>query len=177
MSRDHDMIFHIGDISYATGYLSKWDTFMHSIEGIASKIPYMVVEGNHERDFPGFGSFFNHDDSGGECGIPTEKRFIMPTPSKRQADGYYAFDHGSVHYIILNTELEIGPGSLQYLFLECDLMTIDRTITPWVVVSGHRPMYTGSNRVEVIAQIEQILMEAQVDVLLWAHVHYVSFRF
>lgn len=63
---------------------------MDQIAPIAQRVPYMTLPGNHERDFPdsGFqkfliiliclGSFFNGTDSGGECGIPYEKRFPMP---------------------------------------------------------------------------------------------------
>jgi hypothetical protein len=36
------MIFHIGDITYASGYLSQWDQFTAQVEPIASTVPYMV---------------------------------------------------------------------------------------------------------------------------------------
>ena len=44
-----DSIFHIGDISYATGFLVEWDYFLHLISPIASRVPYMTAIGNHER--------------------------------------------------------------------------------------------------------------------------------
>lgn len=44
-----DSIFHIGDISYATGFLVEWDFFLHLISPLASKVPYMTAIGNHER--------------------------------------------------------------------------------------------------------------------------------
>lgn len=44
-----DSIFHIGDISYATGFLVEWDYFLHLITPIASRISYMTAIGNHER--------------------------------------------------------------------------------------------------------------------------------
>jgi len=37
------MVFHIGDISYANGYLSQWDQFTAQVEPIASVVPYMVA--------------------------------------------------------------------------------------------------------------------------------------
>jgi len=37
-----DMVFHIGDITYANGYLSQWDQFTAQVEPIASTVPYMV---------------------------------------------------------------------------------------------------------------------------------------
>ena len=39
----------------------------------------MTGQGNHERDFPNSGSDFGGGDSGGECGVPTQARFHMPT--------------------------------------------------------------------------------------------------
>lgn len=38
-----DMVFHIGDISYANGYLSQWDQFTEQVEPIASAVPYMIA--------------------------------------------------------------------------------------------------------------------------------------
>ncbi|KAJ0096144.1 hypothetical protein Patl1_16680 [Pistacia atlantica] len=67
--KNTDIVFHIGDICYANGYLSQWDQFTAQIEPIASTVPYMIASGNHERDWPGTGSFYGNMDSGGECGL------------------------------------------------------------------------------------------------------------
>ncbi|KAB1224918.1 putative inactive purple acid phosphatase 27 [Morella rubra] len=47
-----DSIFHIGDISYATGFLVEWDFFLSLIKPVASKVSYMTAIGNHERHRP-----------------------------------------------------------------------------------------------------------------------------
>lgn len=44
-----DSIFHIGDISYATGFLVEWDFFLQLISPFASRVAYMTAIGNHER--------------------------------------------------------------------------------------------------------------------------------
>lgn len=44
-----DSIFHIGDISYATGFLVEWEFFLHLISPLASQVTYMTAIGNHER--------------------------------------------------------------------------------------------------------------------------------
>lgn len=41
--KDIDIVFHIGDICYANGYISQWDQFTAQIEPIASKVPYMTA--------------------------------------------------------------------------------------------------------------------------------------
>ena len=38
-----DLIFHIGDICYANGYVSQWDQFTEQVETLASHVPYMIA--------------------------------------------------------------------------------------------------------------------------------------
>ena len=74
---DTDFVLHIGDISYARGFsavvsrslyyelavndelmilpafvFTQWDIFFNQIEPIATRVPYMVCIGNHERNAP-----------------------------------------------------------------------------------------------------------------------------
>jgi len=79
-------VFHIGDVSYARGFASVWENWFHQIQPVSQSVPWMVAPGNHERDWPNSGSFFNGKDSGGECGVPLEKRFLMPTPTNTQEE-------------------------------------------------------------------------------------------
>jgi len=44
-----DLAFVVGDLSYATGYLGKWETFMDAMKPLCSIIPFMVAQGNHEQ--------------------------------------------------------------------------------------------------------------------------------
>jgi len=48
-SNNVNSVFHIGDISYATGFVAEWDFFIHLISPIASRVSYMTAVGNHER--------------------------------------------------------------------------------------------------------------------------------
>ena len=50
----------------------------------------------------------------------------------------YSFDYGSAHFIIMSTEHMFTPGSEQYRFIESQLSTVNRTITPWLIFGGHR---------------------------------------
>lgn len=38
-----DIVFHIGDITYANGYISQWDQFTSQVEPITSTVPYMIA--------------------------------------------------------------------------------------------------------------------------------------
>ena len=42
---ESDVLLHVGDLSYATGFESEWDIFMSQIEPIASSMPYMIAQG------------------------------------------------------------------------------------------------------------------------------------
>lgn len=174
-----DVLLHVGDLSYATGFLSKWNRFMYEIESVASRTPYMVCPGNHERDFPGTGSN-GESDSGGECGVPTEHLFH--TPASKQDDTWYSFDVGSVHVVMMDTERTCATDGAQFQWLQQDLGAVDRGRTPWVVLAGHRPMYRVEGNVSygpdlssaycLEAQgMEALLVTNQVDVALWGHVH------
>ena len=45
---------------------------------------------------------------------------------------------------MISTEHDMGRGSRQYSWLEQDLKSVDRIKTPWIIVAGHRPMYTST---------------------------------
>jgi len=176
----YELVLHVGDIAYAVGYSAQWDEFMDQITPVASRVPYMTNPGNHERDYINSNGLFNVTDSGGECGIPYEHRFLMPgTDHETQ---WYSFDFGNVHVIMFSTELNFSIGSAQYEFLESDLASVDRSMTPWVIASGHRPMYVDSNNTtpfagdvtvadELVHNIDPLFVKFGVNLGLWGHHH------
>lgn len=177
-----DLVLHIGDISYAVGYASQWDEFMQQILPVATAVPYMTCIGNHERDYPHSGCYYNGTDSGGECGVPYEARFIMPGTENAPDEPWYSFDYGNVHFLLMSTEHNFQIGSDQYNWIESDLASVDRTITPWVIFGGHRPMYidstnsggyTSDQQVAALMRLnlEPLLLKYKVNLALWGHNH------
>jgi len=186
------MTHHFGDLSYARGYASYWDVWMHMIEPYARVAPYMVGIGNHEFDYTSGGSndpsgdphfqaswFNGGSDSGGECGVPTVQRFHMPSERSR-GNGlfWYSYDFGSLHTIMLSSEHNTGNGSAQYTWLQKDLASVDRSRTPWLVVEFHRPMYNNENyhadytvAEHMQANFEELLVQYDVDLVLAGHYH------
>lgn len=185
-------VSHIGDISYARGYAWIWDQFFNQIEPIASRVPYHVCIGNHEYDWPlqpwkpDWSWSIYGKDGGGECGVPYSLRFNMPgnssEPTGTRAPAtrnlYYAFDMGSVHFVYLSTETNFLQGSKQYEFIKRDLESVNRSKTPFVVVQGHRPMYTTSNEIrdapireKMLKHLEPLFVKNNVTLALWGHVH------
>jgi len=189
----YSFILHAGDHSYAEGFEWIWEYFFMNLQPIATKIPYMISIGNHEYDHvtggkndpsgakgegfhPSWGNFA--DDSGGECAVPMFHRFHMP--DNGHGIFWYSFNSGNVHVIMLSTEHDWQIGSTQYNWLLADLQSVNRTTYPWIVLTGHRPMYTSetSNSPQDFAiaahlrtNIEPLLDEYKVNLCLWGHVH------
>ncbi|KAI0971286.1 Metallo-dependent phosphatase-like protein [Xylaria arbuscula] len=104
---------------------------------------------------------------------------------------WYSFEYGMLHFVMIDTETDFasapdGPGgsaglnsgpfgaaNQQLAFLEADLASVDRTVTPWVVVGGHRPWYTtgGSGCGPCQTAFEPLLYKYGVDLAILGHVH------
>lgn len=187
-------IHHIGDLSYARGAAHIWDEWFSMIQPFATRVPLMVAVGNHEYDYleshapgldpsgaedgyrPVWGNF--HNDSGGECGVPTAKRFAMPQSEGSNGVFWYSYDMGPVHTTVFSSEHDLSPGSSQYEWLADDLKKVDRSKTPWLVVEAHRPMYHGEaiwefNAVGIAMRMEfeDLLHDFKVDLFLSGHYH------
>ncbi|CAL0329407.1 unnamed protein product [Lupinus luteus] len=155
-------IFHIGDISYATGFLAEWDYFLQLISPVASKLPYMTAIGNHERDYTSSGSVYGTPDSGGECGVPYETYFPMPNVKKDKP--WYSIEQASVHFTIISTEHDWSEYSEQYQWIQKDLASVNRQKTPWLVFMGHRQMYHSvyNGDKKFVEAIEPLLLRNKV---------------
>ncbi|KAJ6713299.1 PURPLE ACID PHOSPHATASE [Salix purpurea] len=169
-----DSIFHIGDISYATGFLVEWDFFLHLISPLASQVSYMTAIGNHERDYINSGSVYGTPDSGGECGVAYETYFPMPTSAKDKP--WYSIEQGPVHFTVISTEHDWAENSEQYKWMERDISSVDRSKTPWLVFAGHRPMYSSTDGLfgtddKFTKAVEPLLVQYKVDMVLCGHVH------
>ncbi|KAG6686232.1 hypothetical protein I3842_11G007600 [Carya illinoinensis] len=138
-----DIVFVIGDLAYANGYISQWDQFMSQVEPIASTVPFMVASGNHERTWPNSGGFYQYTDSGGECGVTAETLFYFP--AENRANFWYSTDYGMFRFCIADSEHDWREGSEQYRFLEHCLATVDRRKQPWLIFAAHRPLGYSSN--------------------------------
>ncbi|XP_058081860.1 uncharacterized protein LOC131229839 [Magnolia sinica] len=55
------------------------------------KVDVSSFRGNHERDWPGTGSFYGNMDSGGECGVLAETIFYVPAENRAK---FWRAHHG-----------------------------------------------------------------------------------
>ncbi|TQD69495.1 hypothetical protein C1H46_044972 [Malus baccata] len=174
-----DIVFHIGDMPYANGYISQWDQFTSQVEPISSAVPYMVASGNHERDTPNTGGFYDTNDSGGECGVPAETMFFVP--AENRAKFWYQTDYGMFHFCIADTEHDWREGSEQYKFIEKCLAAADRNKQPWLIFAGHRVLGYSSNSwygmegsfAEPMGRddMQKLWQKYKVDIAFYGHVH------
>ncbi|KAJ5771641.1 hypothetical protein N7520_002170 [Penicillium odoratum] len=106
---------------------------------------------------------------------------------------WYSFEYGMAHIVMINTEtdftdapdgtdgsakLDSGPfgkADQQIDFLKADLASVDRTVTPWLIVAGHRPWYStgGSDNICDSCQdaFEELFYTYGVDLAVFGHVH------
>ena len=56
----------------------------------------------------------------------------------------YGFDYGNIHVVMMSTEHDFTTNSEQHTFLDNHLKNVNRSITPWLIFAGHRPMYVDS---------------------------------
>ncbi|XP_057464308.1 purple acid phosphatase 18-like [Actinidia eriantha] len=157
-----------GDLSYADYIQSLWDTFGELVQPLASARPWMVTEGNHEKENiilleDGFQSY--------------NARWKMPfKESGSSSNLYYSFEVAGVHLIMLGSYTDYDEYSDQYRWLKADLLKVDRKRTPWLLVLFHVPWYN-SNRAHqgegdnMKEAMESLLYAAGVDIVFAGHVH------
>lgn len=111
-----------------------------------------------------------------QCGIPFSHRYSAP--STGNGVWWYSFDYGPVHVLQMSTEHDFTRGSEQYRWIQQDLQRVNRTKTPWVIFTGHRPMYHSeadaggwSVSLGLQRELEDVLIHHQVDVAMWGHYH------
>ncbi|KJE93702.1 hypothetical protein CAOG_004456 [Capsaspora owczarzaki ATCC 30864] len=172
----YELIINAGDSSYQDDFPTPnayiCDNFYNQIQPFASKMPMMLVDGNHDtaQDY-----------------VQWLHRVRMPKPWT--GDGplsrfYWSFDYGPIHFLVFSTESghDTAPGSEQHNFMVADLQRVNtrRNITPWVVVLTHHPAYCSDllhyERCHPEAQqfrenYEELLFQNKVDLYVTGHNH------
>jgi hypothetical protein len=141
-----DSVLHIGDLSYAMGVESIWDSFLSQIGDppfhLSGRIPWSTIVGNHESDEPRLDvaslTIWNVSDAQGECSVPAVKLF--PNPGASLERPWYRIDIGPVRILFLSSEHNLTTGSPQHEFVRTELNET-RPNGAWTIVGIHRPLY------------------------------------
>jgi len=123
-------MLHAGNTARANGNDTIWDVYGNIIQPVSTVMPFMVTPGFDDVNRLTFA-----DDA-------YLNRFTMPTGPESKY--YYTFRVGQFQVIVLNTEEDYRVGSTQYNWLESKLIAANtiRNLSPWIVVSMARPMYS-----------------------------------
>lgn len=182
----------MGDLTYSDGTLSFWPQFADDISPIVSRTLTFTCAGNHERDYyysqnnltVSSGDWLNMTKSiwyGGECGIPYESLYRMPGTTHTKT--WYSLDIGPVHFLAIDTELNMEKGSPQWQFAAADLAAVNRTKTPFVAINMHRPIYPAIPETDsdyafgqrlIAIGWDKLFFDMKVDTVLTGHNHVFS---
>lgn len=108
----------------------------------------------------------------------------MPEPATTNKP-WWSYDVGLIHFVGMSTEHDFNIGSEQYYWLEKDLRSVNRSLTPWVIFGGHRAMYINSDyggtvtsditvMQEMIDNLEPLLWKYRVNLGFYGHNHVVQ---
>ncbi|XP_006367383.1 purple acid phosphatase 23-like isoform X2 [Solanum tuberosum] len=188
---DPSMILMVGDLTYANQYLTtggkgascyscqfpdapiretfqpRWDGWGRFMEPLISRVPMMVIEGNHEIEPQAAGLIFQS----------YLTRYSVPSKeSGSNSNLYYSFNAGGIHFIMLGAYVDYNQTSAQYSWLQHDLEKVDRGVTPWLVAAWHSPWYNSYSshyqEFECMRQeMEEMLYTYRVDIVFSGHVH------
>lgn len=93
-------------------------------------------------------------------------------------NAYYSFDYGLAKHIVLSAYSSMEPDSAQYKWVKKELKTVDRSVTPWVLVTIHTPLYNtfvehhyDPQIVAAKEHIEPLLVKYHVNFVLTGHIH------
>ncbi|KAJ5972582.1 uncharacterized protein N7479_002500 [Penicillium vulpinum] len=124
---------------------------------------------------------------------PTAQTLARTARSLSNPPFWYSFEYGMAHIIMINTETDFpkapsgtdgsaklnggpfGAPNQQLEFLKADLASVDRSVTPWVIVTGHRPWYSTGDSSNICTPcqdaFEGLFYQYGVDLGIFGHVH------
>ncbi|KAE8732232.1 Purple acid phosphatase 23 [Hibiscus syriacus] len=137
------LILMLGDLAYADQYLTtggkgvpcfscafpdapiretyqpRWDGWGKFMEPLISRVPMMVIEGNHEIEPQVAGITFQS----------YLTRFAVPAEeSGSNSNFYYSFDAAEVHFVMLGAYIDYNRSGAQYAWLKEDFCKVDCTV-------------------------------------------------
>ena len=163
---DAQLVTISGDIAYADGNQNIWDEWFVTQQESMASIPWITAVGNHENEpAAGFEAYEHRFDS--DQVIESETFWFS-----RNIPG--------VHLVFMSTEHEFTPGSAQFNWLQSDLQAANtpgaRDERPFIIVIGHKPMYSSNDyhgsEVELRDALETLYVENGVNIVIAGHDHF-----
>jgi len=117
-----DPVYTVGDNVYPDGRLANFTNCYNPSWG-RHKGRTIPVPGNHDYDDPNAAGYYAY--FGAAAGDPTK--------------GYYSFDQGAWHIVVLNSEISMSVGSAQEQWLRADLAASTKQCQ---LAIWHKPLWT-----------------------------------
>ena len=154
-----DLIVHTGDMVYPNGAADDFDpAFFIPYADLLRQMVLWACRGNHDIRTDG--------------GQPWRDAFYTPANNGAASEDYYSFDHGNAHIVVLDSNADIAPGSVQYAFLDADLHASAAT---WNVVVFHHPVYSSGivhgSALALRANLVPLFDAHGVDLVFSGHEH------
>jgi len=111
----------------------------------------------------------NHDYSGSSLAAYMTY-FASTGAAGPDGQGYYSYEAGSWHVLVLNSEIPIGPGSSQLLWAQSDLAASKAQCT---LAYWHEPLFSSAQNGPnaFVKDLWRVLYQAGADVVLNGHDH------
>ena len=167
-----DLALHTGDVAYGTSDLqggpsyTQYDNWLFAIYSWMRSHPFYPSIGNHDDEI-------NHASAYRDVFVLPEQGASTTYPDN--AERYYSFDYGPIHFVALDTEsalLDAGRLQAQLSWLDADLAA---TSQPWRVVYFHRSPYSSGSEhgsaLDVRQAFSPILERRGVQLVLSGHDH------
>ncbi|PLX05372.1 MAG: hypothetical protein C0594_07645, partial [Marinilabiliales bacterium] len=150
-SVDPVAVFHTGDL-VGYGVMAKnWEVFDTITDSMRKKSKFYPALGNHEMESK---KFYNH--------------FDVPKT------GYYSENINGIHFIVLNSNIDVSKESEQYKWLEDDLKSVDDSVLFKIIVMHHPPFSTGKHQPDeksLRKSIVPLFEKYGVDIVFSGHDH------
>jgi predicted phosphodiesterase len=190
-----DTVILAGDLAYSGTDHRQWDTFFDFLDDypIAEHCGMQVVPGNHDID---------KQDEGDEIFMAYEHRFRMPRVKPAElgrydgplgamnmdqppyplpyewGNAFYAYTYGPARMIMISSYAAMEPESKQHQWIEQELRSVDREVTPWLLVVLHTPLYNTFSLHQKDPQIaaakehlEPLFVKYGVNMVFSGHIH------
>ncbi len=154
-------LLHPGDLVSTGSDDSHWtEHFFPGMRPLINYVPFYPVLGNHEQNAQNYFEYVS-----------------LPSP-----EYYYDFTFGNTHFLMIDSNRVIAPGSEQYKWLD---QTLSKSKATWKIVCHHHPPYSSdendygdlwktnkSSRGDLRArQLVPLYEKHQVDFVWNGHIH------
>ena len=133
-------------IAYNLDIVPRGDDYLKGVAPMAEAFPWMMGPGNHEADC-------NYTYQNYRMRFVAQNHTRSPGGPPSGSSRYFSFELGPVHFLMFDTDA-YGFDEVAYMlrdqfeWIEADLMAVNRSRTPWIVLMSHRPMYCSPSSVD-----------------------------